>query len=82
MINQDSPRTLDDYIEQIEQHNAQLQTALKQIIRAGEYVCMHKFGNGTPAGTRIIAVSDLAEQIKNAKQLLPQDIAAWPNEKS
>jgi len=57
-------------VEILRSQHTKLECALNQMVRAAEYLCMHKMGNDTPAGTREIALEDLLEQIAFAKRVL------------
>jgi hypothetical protein len=39
--------------------------ALIRLLRAAEYVCVHRFGNDAPIGTRLIAIDDLKVATNN-----------------
>lgn len=56
-------------------YTAELEEELRQMIARAEYVCAHKYGERTPVGTRIIAISDLQGQINHAKRVI-----RWPND--
>jgi hypothetical protein len=71
------PIAVTDQIVRQQERINQLEIALNSIIRAAEYVCVHKFGDRTPAGTRIIAVESLRDEIKKSKT-----VAAMPNVES
>lgn len=47
-----------------------LREQLIAIVRRADYVCNHRFGAKDPVGTRVIAVCDLKDEIRLAKQLL------------
>lgn len=44
--------------------------ALTRLFRAAQYVCAHRYEDGTPAGTRITAVNDLRDAAIEADKTL------------
>lgn len=50
-----------DYVRHLEE-------TVDRLIRCGDYVCAHRFGERDPVGTRIIAVADLAGAVRSAKR--------------
>ena len=50
--------------------NQRLREQLAAMVRRAEYVCAHRYGSGSPAGTRLIAVGDLRDEMLRAKELL------------
>ena len=53
-------------------NQARLVEQLKAMINRTQYVCQHKYGDGTKCGTRLIAIGDLAAESNRAGRLLEE----------